>query len=94
MQLRFRNDDECKTLQVAQGVSHVRNTFSQLAMYPLEMINVSGNPTWEPACDLPRFCSLQSLKKMSVKKISTIKKEKKTVSIRPWIARREERGSF
>ena len=37
-----RNEDDCKTLQVAEGLSHVRNTFSQLAMRPLEMINSSS----------------------------------------------------
>ena len=33
-----RNDDDWKTLQVAEGVSHVRNIFSQLATPPEEIV--------------------------------------------------------
>ena len=33
-----RNDDDRKTLQVAERVSHVRNISSQLAMPPLEIV--------------------------------------------------------
>ena len=33
-----RNDDDWKTLQVAERVSHVRNISSQLAMPPLEIV--------------------------------------------------------
>ena len=33
-----RNDDDWKTLQVAEGVSHIRNIFSQLATRPLEIV--------------------------------------------------------
>ena len=33
-----RNDDDWKTLQVAEGVSHVRNIFSQLPTPPLEIV--------------------------------------------------------
>ena len=33
-----RNDDDWKTLQVAEGVSHVRNIFSRLVTLPLEIV--------------------------------------------------------
>ena len=40
------NDDNWKTLQVAAGVSHVRNIFSQLAMPPLELFTTLSPPAW------------------------------------------------
>ena len=48
-----RNDDNWKTLQVAEGVSHVRKMFSKLATRPLEL-NCLQLFLHQPALNLPR----------------------------------------